>query len=164
MRRVYGIILVFLTVCVASCGGGGGSVTTPSSSSVTFKLVTSGSLTSNLAGMSVTIRLPVGVTVATDGSGIPLASVVTPSGMTANAASIPPSFMTYAAPTGSAPGSLNFVLASSAAPGFATGEFATVTVSVAHGSSAPSGTIATADFKPVDVLGNTVTGLTTTIQ
>lgn len=166
-RLVLTILLGIICVGISGCGGGGGGGNSsggiqppPIASTATIKIVLSGSLNSNLSGASVTLPLPVGVTVATDSAGAPLANVVIPSGVTASAAMVPTDLMSYSAPTATNAGSLTFVLASNATGGFGIGEFATVTMTVASGSIAPTGVIPVASFKPVDIFYQNVTGLT----
>lgn len=168
MRAVTFIMTIIVMFTLAACGGGGGSTggsTSGSASSTgTLKLVCSGSLTKNLAGISITVPLPVGVTVATDAAGKVLSTAIVPSGITANAASIVPELTVYNAPSDSVAGSLAFVLVSSANAGFGAGEFASITVTVAAGASPPSGSIAAGSFKAVDISGANVSGLTAVIQ
>lgn len=154
-----------LLLLLSACGGGGGAATnatTPTSKSVAVKLASSGTLTGKLSGLQVTVTLPVGVTAATDAGGAVLSSVVVPSGVTANNATIPATLTTYTAPTGTANGSLTFVLVSTLPAGFATGEFATATLAVAANSTPTASAFFVTDFKPVDLFGNAVSGLTAT--
>ena len=162
------LLLLFSTLWLSSCGGGGsssgsGSASTTTNKTAIVKLACNEPFTANLVGLQITISLPSGVAVATDANGLVLPSVVVPSGVTTNNAVIPVTLMIYTAPTATTDGSLSFVLASTAAKGFGSGEFATVTLTVANGSNPSAGSIVLSGFKPIDGLGNLVEGLTPTL-
>ena len=161
MIRFLFLMLSALWLC--SCGGGGSTSSTAPAKTAVVKLACNEPFTANLVGLQITISLPSGVAVATDANGLVLPSVVVPSGVTTNNAVIPVTLMIYTAPTATTDGSLSFVLASTAAKGFGSGEFATVTLTVANGSNPSAGSIVLSGFKPIDGLGNLVEGLTPTL-
>lgn len=162
MRSFYRTVLIIITLTLAACGDGSNG--SAPSTTVARKLVSSGTLTRNLSGVSVIVPLPPGLTIAVDGAGTVTSSAIVSSGLTAGAATIPADMISYTAPNGTTPGAVSFILVSSAQAGFGVGEFATMTFTVAAGASAPQGVIASGNFKPVDLLGSQVTGLTATLQ
>lgn len=162
MRSFYRTLLIVITLALVACGDGSNG--SAPSTTVARKLVTSGTLTRNLSGVSVTVPLPPGVTIAVDGAGNVVSSAIVVSGVTAAAASIPDGTISYTAPNGTTPGTVSFILVSSVQSGFGVGEFATMTFTVTAGASVPQGVIAGSNFEPIDLLGSQVTGLTATLQ
>jgi hypothetical protein len=163
MNHLRLLLLLFSTMFIAACGGGNGN-SDPASSQRTaqVKLADSGTLASNLSGLEITIALPPGVTPAVDANGALQVSVVTPSGVAANSTILPDKSM-YTPQQGSNPGHLTIVLASKETGGFGIGEFAEVTLSVAAGANPLASEFVATGFAPVDLSGNTVTGLTPTV-
>ena len=150
---------------LAACGGG--SSATHSNTPVTVKLAskdTNGVPSNNLIGLSVTLQLSPGVTIATDAGGSVMASELIPSGKTANnAAAIPPEMVVYKAATPGSGGSISFVLVSTDPSGFSTGEFASLTVIMPSGM-VPSSALSVSEFKPIDTRAKAVQGLSLLIQ
>lgn len=161
--------LLFLMLCLAGCGGGGGSSSslpagqlTGQSNTMTVKLSTSAPAGQNvvLSGMGITLTLPAGVTVNTDASGGVASGVIKVAGGAAPGTAI----AVYHAAAGSTPATLELVVASSAAAGFGTGEFATVTFDLASGASPKAAEFGLSNFKPYDLGGSIVSGLTPILQ
>ena len=169
MRTIFG----YLAVCICAlvifgCGGGGGGGTgggskvepDPVPTTAVLKLYTEGVLASgtSLAGIGITVTLPAGVTVQTDVDGKVAAGTVEGSGVTAGKATL--AEPDYTPATDTAPARLSFVLAGTDAEGFGTGEFATVTCNLAAGATPQATDITLSDFRPVDLRGAAVEGLT----
>jgi len=165
MKRHMTLCLALITFCLSACGGGGGG----SSSGVvagggsqptraTLSISTSGTLSSGatLSGIGITVTLPAGVTVVTDTGGNVGASVVYVSGVSVPGTVASP---LYTAATASAPATLSFVVASSTASGFGTGEFATVNCIIAQGTSPQATDFSLSGFTPSDLSLKPVTGL-----
>jgi hypothetical protein len=125
-----------------------------------LKLSTQGTLPEGtaLAGLGVTIELPVGVSAATQSGGAVAATVVVPSGVSQNATVAP----VYHAAAGTVPGTLNFVLTSMAVNGFGAGEFATVTLVLSPGTVPLASDFKIISFSPVDLHGGSTTALSAT--
>lgn len=157
--------LLFILCCITACGGGsgGGGITTiqqddalNSAHSATLKLATSGSPSSNLAGIAITVILPDGVTPILNSDGTVAPSVVTISGVAVPGAVLAP---IYKPASGTTNGTLRFVLANSVPTGFSVGEFATLTLTVAPGFNPALSDFTLSDFTPIDIGGNTATVL-----
>jgi len=143
------ILMLLLTAAgmLAGCGGGGGSSAPAPKTTAVLKIGTEGGLPAGVTGLSgvgVTITLPQGVTVATDGSGNPAANVAMVSGVAAGGSIAAP---VYTAPTATTNGMLKVVVAAGSTL-FGTGEFVTVTCLLPAGN-----TLQTSDF-PVTILSN----------
>ncbi len=160
------IFVSLLLLVLAACGGGGDSVQQPTAKVI---IATTGTppVGKVLVGAGVTIELPAGCTPKLDANGAVDSSVITPSGVMANAATVLTPVV-YTPATGTTLGTLSFGLASTAPNGFGGGEFVTVTLQLANGA-APT----VASFLPlsgVDVrdasgatvidMGATVSGVT----
>lgn len=168
MNRKIRTLVALSCMCVLfGCGGGGdggagGGKVGADLGSAVIKLSTRGTLPegSAIAGIGVTVNLPAGMTVVTDTSGKVATGVVTGSGVTEGKATIlEPD---YVAPAATAPAKISFVLAGTDAAGFGTGEFATVRCAVAAGVTPAPTDISLSDFKPVDLRGGAITGLSAT--
>jgi len=155
-------IAIAALITLAACGGGGGGTTPPpAQTTAVLKIGTQGTLGAgvSLLGVGVTVTLPPGVTVATDGSGNVGASVAVVSGV-ASGGSVAPPVYTPATRT------LKLVVAAGGT-GFGTGEFVTVTCILP-----PGNTLQASDFpatilsnlEPADQLLNPVAGLSPTIS
>ncbi|GFO55258.1 hypothetical protein GMSM_22650 [Geomonas sp. Red276] len=156
------IILALLVSLIAGCGddGGGGA----QNRTATVKLGSAGTVQSNLAGVSMTVAIPPGVSAATDDTGAVLATVVVPSGVTANEATVPPQLVIYQPATATAAGTLTFVLVGNSSAGFGPGEFAQLTLTVSPASDPAPEEFAVTGFSPVDIGGRMVSGLTPTVS
>lgn len=134
MYKVYGFIIITL-LFLSGCGGGGGGTPTVQPTIARVTLSTQGTLTTGeLSGIGVTLQLPAGVTPALAANGSVDSGVVKASGVLANSAD--PVIPTYYSPAnGTTPGTLVFVLASQPPNGFGIGEFATVTLNIAPGTT-----------------------------
>ena len=169
MRTIFG----YLAVCICAlvmfgCGGGGGGGTgggskvepDPVPTTAVLKLYSEGVLPAgtSLAGIGITVNLPAGVTVQTDVDGKVAAGTVEGSGVTAGKATL--AEPDYTPATDTAPARLSFVLAGTDAEGFGTGEFATVNCDLAAGATPQATDITLSDFRPVDLRGAAVEGLT----
>lgn len=165
----------YLVICASAlvifgCGGGGGGGTggdskqepDPVATTAAVKLFSEGTLPAgtSLAGIGITVNLPAGMTVKTDSDGKVVEGTVAGSGVTAGKATLAEPDYTPASDT--APAKLSFVLAGTEAEGFGTGEFATVTCDLAAGTTPQATDITLSDFKPVDLRGGAVAGLTVT--
>jgi hypothetical protein len=156
MKRLVFAVLGCLSIgLVSACGGGGGGGTTTSGSSAStqqtkavLQLSSVGSAGVKLSGVGITIHLPVGVTPKTDSNGVVLSSVVTPSGVAVGSSMTPPQYTPAQSGT---PGTLSFVLASNSTGGFGPGEFVTVNLDIAPGSSVKASDFTLSDFKPIDL-------------
>ena len=165
MERLF---LMCLAMALFACGGGGGSGTgggskvepDPVQATAVVKLFSEGILPEgiSLSGIGVSIDLPAGMTVKTDTTGKVVAGAVAGSGVTAGKAAL--AEPDYTPATETAPARLSFVLAGTEAEGFGVGEFAAVTCEMAAGTPAQALDIQLADFKPVDLRGAPVEGLT----
>ncbi|OGW37537.1 MAG: hypothetical protein A2X58_11025 [Nitrospirae bacterium GWC2_56_14] len=169
MRTIFG----YLAVCICAlvmfgCGGGGGGGTgggskvepDPVPTTAVVKLYTEGVLPegTSLAGIGITINLPAGMTVQMDGDGKVAAGTVEGSGVTAGKATL--AEPDYTPATDTAPAKLSFVLAGTDAEGFGTGEFATVNCNVTAAVTPQATDITLSDFRPVDLRGAAVEGVT----
>lgn len=160
------VILIGSFAMLFGCGGGGGDSSSDKGggavvqpTTAVLKLSAEGTLPAgtSIAGIGITITLPSGVTVKTDSDGKVASEVVVASGTTAGKATFTPP--NYTAATATAPATLSFVLASTEAAGFGTGEFATVTCDVASGASPKATDVTLGDFKPIDLKGVPIQGL-----
>ncbi len=159
MRKLFTLLIIPILL-LAGCGGGGGASVNNSATEAKVTLSTQGTIPTGraLAGIGVTLQLPAGVTPKLDASGGVDSSVVTPSGVLANGATV--LTPVYIPASGTTPGSLSFAMASSAATGFGSGEFATVKLKVAAGTTAPT----QSDYQvptatPIDLTGARVSSL-----
>lgn len=133
MRNIYTIFIVTL-ILLTGCGDGGNGTPAVQPTIARLTLSTQGTLPAGkaLSGINVTLQLPIGVT-PTLTNGVVDDSVVKPSGVLAGTAiSIIPTYYTPASDT--ALGTINFLVASNSVEGFATGEFATITLNIAPGA------------------------------
>ena len=117
------IICSFLVGFGCGSGGGGGSV--PAQHAV-LKLSTNPFAPyTTLGGVRVRISLPVGSTVATDGTGAVQNGVITPIGVLAASGQV--GFVSYSAPTVNLPGAIKFFMVTPIGDmSFKDGEFAQV--------------------------------------
>ncbi|HJV64452.1 MAG TPA: hypothetical protein VJ550_01835 [Geomonas sp.] len=159
--------LMFLLLCLAGCGGGGGSSVTsaqlPSQPNTkTVKLSTSAAASQNvvLSGVGITLTLPAGVTVKTDASGGVASGVINVAGVAVPGTAI----AVYHAATATTQATLELLVASSAVAGFGTGDFATVTFELESGRSPKAAEFGLSSFKPYDLSGTAVSGLTPALQ
>lgn len=158
MKIIMAGCLTLLAFALAGCGDSGTSPATVQPTTAMLKLSSQGTSPA-LAGIGITVKLPAGVSVKTTAEGAVDSSVVTVSGV-----ALPGSVVTpvYTPATATAPGTLRFVVANTAAEGFGTGEFATVTCAVVPGSFPTAADFSLADFTPANLLLQPVTGLTAT--
>lgn len=152
-------------VMLYGCGGGGGggsAGSAPQPTSAVITLSTQGALPSGtaIAGIGVTVNLPPGVTVPTDGSGGVGSDVIVGSGQTASRAVV--TVANFQPATATSPGMLRIVLASSEPGGFMAGEYATVKCGIAAGSRPQATDFSTSDFRVVDLRGGPITTLAPT--
>lgn len=159
-RLIVAMTATFCLAVIASCGGGSGAVTpspvTQPTKAILHLTTTGGPSGVKLAGVGITVHLPTGVTAKTDSTGAVQSSVVTPSGVAAGATMTPPQY-TPAQPGNSA--TLSFVVASSSADGFGTGEFVTLNLDVTTGASVSATQFTLSDLAPVDLCYANVTGM-----
>src|SRR5450631_2955191 len=150
--------LMFGILSLTACGGGDGGTVAPQPSTVTLKLSTSGTLPQGtaLAGIGITVILPAGVTVHTDSGGAVSNGVVTVTGVAVSGTTI----TTFTPASGVTPSKLAIVMVSGATSGFGTGEFVTINCYLASGISPKVADFALTDFKPIDLNGAPVNGLT----
>lgn len=139
--------MIIITLVLAACGGGDGGgafiVPQPASSKTTavLKIATQrvSGAEEQLAGVSVDVTLPKGVTVAIDGSGNVAPSAAVPSGV-----AIGRSILTaYTPATATANAKLNLTV-NAGGTLFGTGEFVTVTCNLPAGNSLQPGDFSTA--------------------
>ena len=151
---LYGFMFGLLSL--TACGGGGGSSSLPTTA--TLKLSTSGTLPTgtSLAGIGITVTLPADVTVATNASGDVLSGGVIVSGIAAPGNAI----AVYTPASGATPATLALTMVSTAKAGFGTGEFATISCDLHNGVSPKTSDFVLSDFRPFDLGGNPVIGLT----
>lgn len=149
-----------LTGCGNSGDGSAAAITQPTTA--TLKLSTAGTLPqgTSLAGIGISAVLPAGVTVRTGADGTVASGVVTVTGVAAPGTVLQP-VITPA--SGTTPAKVAFVMVSNTPAGFGIGEFATVTCYIAAGSNPTAADFTLADFKPVDLNGTPVNGLTTSV-
>lgn len=162
-KQLLRALLISAIGMLAACGGGGGGGTSVAQpSAAILKLSTSGALNQGtaLAGIEISVILPAGVTLTTNADGSVAAGVVTVSGVAAPGILTPP---IYTPAGGTAPGELTFVVASDAPAGFGTGEFATVRCDIDAGSSPVANDFTPVEFKPVDMNGAMVGGMTANV-
>jgi hypothetical protein len=152
---------LLLLIALAACGGGSsGTPDNPSpgnpssgnqtSTKATVKVAISGTLPAgtNIAGVGVTVALPAGVTVATDGSGAVATGSVTPSGIFASGTQTPP---IYTAASVANLASLKICPTSSTAGGESqTGEIATLVVNLANGTTPTANSFVLSDLVVVN--------------
>ena len=123
---------------------------------------TQGTTSTLIKSIDVTICLPSGVTVkATPDVGNPSILITNPGVVGVSGVAIagnPTATGLYTAATASAPGKVMVHVADSA--GFATGKFVAVSCDVANGSFPNVADFSLIDFKPVDLNGVAITGLT----
>jgi len=155
------ILLTFMLFALAACGGG--STTVPSAKTVTLKLATTGTPSESLAGVSITVILPAGVTPALNSDGTVAATVVAISGVAAPGTVTPP---VYTAASGMVKGKLDLSVTSNVTAGFSAGEYATVVLSAAPGTNPQQGDfLPFTGFRPIAASnGADATGLTAIIS
>lgn len=152
---------LILLAALAACGGGGGaSPDTPAYTKATIKISLEGTLPAgtNISGAGVTIVLPAGVTVATDGNGNVTTDTVTPTGLFATGTQVPP---IYTAASGVDAATLKISLASGTVSGEdRTGEIATILVDLENGIEPTVASFGLNSLAVVDAATyNTITGL-----
>lgn len=166
MKTLLKLVILIGSLTMFGCGGGGGGTATDKGggtavqpTTAVLKLSSQGTLPTgtSIAGIGITINLPAGVTVKTDSTGKVASEAVVASGTTAGKASFAPP--NYVPAAGTTPAKLSFVLASTEAAGFGTGEFATVTCDVATGTTPAATDVTLSDFKPIDLKGVDIPGL-----
>lgn len=157
-------VLLAITICLlAACGDEGVTTTTTAndpallSRIATLKLTTSGTASASLAGIGVTVTLPDGVTPSLNADGSVAATVEAVSGVAAPGTVLAP---VYTPASGTSKGTLRIVLAANSTAGFGAGEFATLELVVAAGANPVQSDFALSGLNPIDVNGNTATGLT----
>lgn len=170
-KMVMSLLLICIAMALSGCGGGGGGgggggskvEPDPVPTTAVVKLFTEGILPpgTSLAGIGVTLSLPAGVTVQTGTDGKVVAGTVAGSGVTEGKAVF--ADPDYTPATDTAPAKLSFVMAGTDAVGFGTGEFATVTCTVAAGANPQATAFTLSDFRPVDLKGAPVDGLAGTL-
>lgn len=152
--------LILLTALAACGGGGGASPNTPAYTKATIKISLEGTLPAgtNISGAGVTIVLPAGVTVATDGNGNIITGTVTPTGVFATGTQAPP---IYTAASGVDAATLTISLASGTVSGEdRTGEIATILVNLENGIEPTVASFGLNSLTVVDAATyNTITGL-----
>ena len=169
MKKILqGLVLLCTAMALFGCGGGGGGGTgggskvepDPVPTTGVLKLFTEGILPpgTSLAGIGITVNLPAGLTVKTDVDGKVVAGTVEGSGVTVGKSTL--AEPDYTPATETAPAKLSFVLAGTEAEGFGPGEFATVTCDLAAGATLQATDITLTEFRPVDLRGAPVDGLT----
>lgn len=160
-KRIY-ILLTFLLVALTACGGGGGSTPTATAKTATLKLSTTGTPSANLAGVGITIILPIGVIPTLNSDGTVAATVVTVSGVAALNTTVT---KFYTPANGATNGKLVLAVTSIVDAGFGIGEYATVVLTAATGTTPLQSDFDLHDFIPTAVpTGAYVTGLTPTIS
>lgn len=128
-----------------------------SPASAILKISTSGTPSANLSGNDIILTLPDGVTPTLNADRTVANSVIAVSGVAAPGTVLAP---VYTSATASARGTLHFAMASTIAVGFGAGEFATVTLNITAGKNPVQGDFSLSGFNPIDVTGNSATGLT----
>lgn len=164
--NIFKYILTLIAILpLAACGGGGDgdesqTTPTPTAKTVTLKLATSGTPSTNLAGITITVILPDGVTPPPTGDD----GVIKPAAVVSGVAA-PGSVLTpiYTPANGTAKGTLKFALASSIVDGFGAGEYATVTLSAEVGVTPALTDFDLTGFIPIDVNGREVAELSTMV-
>lgn len=154
-------ILALITVgLLTACGGEESQTASPSPTvkTVSLKLSTSGTPSTKVAGISITVVLPDGVTPHLSNDGGVTEPIV--SGVAAPGTVLTP---IYTPASGAAKGTLKFALASSIVDGFGAGEYATVTLNVETGVNPALPDFELTGFIPIDVSGNEVTELITIV-
>ncbi len=166
MRYIFVSILLLL---VAACGGGsGGDVqpttanVTPTTASVTLATTGTQPIGKVLLGIGVTIDLPTGVAPKLDANGAVSVSVITPSGVMFNAATV--LAPVYIPASGATHGTFSFAMVSSAVGGFGSGEFVTVSLQLAGGATATTGSFPLSGVSLIDSNGATVAGMGATVS
>lgn len=157
------ILLIVTIVTLAACGdesGGEETPPAPTAKSATLILSTIGTPSANLAGITITIILPDGVTPPLNPDGNLTAPVAVVSGVAAPGLVLAP---IYTPASSATKGTLNLALASSIEAGFAAGEYASVELSVAVGTNPVQTDFDLTGFIAVDVSGNEATGLQTMV-
>ncbi len=124
------LALVLLSACSGG-GGGGVTVTQPTTAILTLASSVTGSIPADtiIAGYQVTIDLPAGVSVKSSNPPQVDADVVTLSSAAAGAGVM----ASYTQSTGSLPGQLKIILASTQSTGFTAGELGKVNCDIAAG-------------------------------
>lgn len=149
------IATLLITGIVAGCGAGGGGGTTTQSPQAVLKLSTTPFAPyTTLGGVQVRIGLPVGTSVATNGTGSVQSGVITPLGVLSSTAQV--QFVSYSAPTTSNPGALKFLVVTPQGDlSFKDGEFARVLCNFSGSAPAKSSFLLTLAATSVD--GHTAT-------
>ena len=163
MKIATRLFITIMTAILAACGGGE-STPSPAKTTAVLKVGTQGTLASgtSLYGVGVTVTLPAGVTVATDGSGNVAFSVAVVSGVASGGSMATP---VYTPATATAKATLKLIVAA-AGTGFGTGEFITVTCMLPAGSSLQESDFPAtllSNLEPANQLLAPVSGLTPTI-
>ena len=152
-RAVIGILACAAALC--GCSGGKGQT----SPTAILTLGTQGTVAAqSIRGLELTITLPAGVTISSDGSGTPSEGVLAASGPAAGGSAAVAGH--YTAAVGSTPGTLTLVLVKTA--GFDAGEFATVTCNLGEGAAPGPADFGQVGFKAVDQNGAELGGLEAT--
>lgn len=159
MKKMLAVMVLMILPMIAGCGDSGDSSSGGSSTAV-LKFSSQGILGSGKAvrGFSATIELPGGATAKTGAGGSADALVVVPSGLLAGSAGTMGPVI-YTPATSSAKAKLNFTLLSVAPAGVNSGEYATITLTLAGGSPAATDFVVTS-FEPMDLNFAPLTGLT----
>ena len=146
---------------LTACGGGGGSSSAPPATTATIKLSTSGTLPqgTSLAGIGITLNLPTGVTFKTYSGGAVASGYVN---VTGGEASPESAIAVYIPASGATPAQLALIVISTTTAGIGTGEFASVPCDL-NGTSPKVSDFVVSGFKPYDLSGNPVTGLTASV-
>jgi hypothetical protein len=150
---------VFGLLSLTACGGGGSS-SAPPSTTTTLRLSTSGALPhgTSLAGLGITLTLPASVTVKTDSGGAVETGYLNVTGE----ASPESAAAVYVPASATAPATLTLAVISATTAGFGTGEFVAVTCDL-NGTSPKASDFVLSGFKPYDLSGNPVNGLTASV-
>lgn len=164
MTILRNLFIMFYLILVAACGGGGGesnpSPTPSQSKTLTIKLATSGTPSSQLAGIGVTLLLPDGVTPQLANDGSVTTGVVTISGVAAPGGILTP---VYTPASGNNKGTIKVAVAAQTPSGFGAGEFATVSLQFTSTNPIASD-FTLSEFSPIDVKGNQASGLTVAVS
>lgn len=151
--RFFSKFLTFIAfVAVSGCGSSGSVTVTPKPQptdvkTATLKL-TAPDLGQKLAGFSLTITLPDGVTPTLNSDG----SIAATTAVAVNPALTPVMQVDYTAASGTAKGKL-LLAVGAAADGFTAGEFVTLKFAAAAGNSPLAADFILSNFDPLDLTG-----------
>lgn len=150
-------LLIVFVMMLSGCGGGGGGTTvdSPATKTAVLKLSTSGTPSAQLAGISISIALPNGVTPQMNGVAVDN-SIAVVSGAASGGTVLQP---TYSENNGI----LNISFASNLNSGFGSGEFISIKLKVANNTSPQINEFILSNFKPVDINGNIANGLSPSV-